>query len=1179
MSAYPTFDAATVENIARILGKAGSSSDISRYLEVNHLVDDSGESTKWKRLDAIFLKIQRETRSAEQIIGFIGSYLSPKRFIRKSDKFELYRNELNEILSLEGLEYLKDGKFRHIDQAEILDELGEQGESLFEKLKSLNTHPEIFKYCESDLKQGDYFTASLESCKGLFQRIRDMSGIKKDGVKLIDAAFKGDNPFLSLNNLETETAQSEQMGLIHLLKSCAMMIRNPKAHEPKILQEEGEEKDILKEFYLISMAHGELDKCKQNRQISQSKPKSQKSASQQVVEPKALVVAQLVGQWQESCDEDRKIIEKLSGTAFKEWMVHVRKVESIENSRLKLIDGNWRWRYAPRDEQPWLPLGRFIDPDMLEKFGHVAITVLSGLDPRFEFSQDQSYAMKIFRRSSRYSKQLREGVAETLALLGARGESLVNCPNQGPQQVARQVVNTLLEKADSKHWASLNDVLPLLAEAAPDEFLDAAEQGSENMDGLSPGDFSKGKDGSISESGYITGLLRALESLAWSSEHLPRVCRILANLSAMDQGGRFANGPINSLISILLPWLPQTVTDADSRHDTVNLIIQEQSDVAWQLLMGLLPNTSFTSQYTNRPRWQNFISEDWNGLVPYVERSADYAFYASKALDLAGTNPYKLSLLLPCYFRISQKFGNFPKMYLERLKSGEVLELPEEKRFKLWDALVHKISSRGRYIDDDTWNCSEEKLNLLDEVAEKIKPESPKLLHKRLFSEFDTHLYESKEDPDKAQEALRQRRIYAVREILDDGGIEGLKEFCRFVDIPLKVGYSYASIPGREDQNKVFLTFLKSGNDKDRQFIDGYIGYSVNKYGWGWIDNMDRSGWSVKDKLRLFKVLPFVNEVWERVDAELADNASEYWKSVLGFLEPSNPKRADYAIGKLIEHDRAGMAIALLATENLWGGEYTELGLRAMESLNKRVNISFDFIRVILKNLQLDENIDEDRLAKLEIKYLSGHHGSDQVRPVTIYRHMAERPELFCDLIRSVYRSAHETDEKPERESKIHGKKLKISENYYRLLTYWDHPPGKCRDGEFDGKYLREWVTKVKRSCMESGHWEKASDHIGQVLYYAPKDKNDLWIEPVCKLLSSKDDGAKYLHGLKEKIVNSRGIYLRGDGLEEIEIAEKWESIAKHANENGFKRLGVVLLEVGQSYREVVDRHIEENSR
>lgn len=190
MSAYTPFEPGTVEAIAKVLGEAGSGSDISRYFNANSLLDESGEPTKWRRINWVFLTSQATTKSANQVLAFIKSYLVLARFVGKRDEFELHRSELNAVLMLHGLEYGKDGQFRPTTQARTLDEAEARARGVRSKLVPRNTHPEVYKYCLPELMQENYFHAVFEACKGLFQRIRDLSGIQGDGANLIVSITK-----------------------------------------------------------------------------------------------------------------------------------------------------------------------------------------------------------------------------------------------------------------------------------------------------------------------------------------------------------------------------------------------------------------------------------------------------------------------------------------------------------------------------------------------------------------------------------------------------------------------------------------------------------------------------------------------------------------------------------------------------------------------------------------------------------------------------------------------------------------------------------------------------------------------------------------------------------------------------------------------------------------------------
>ncbi len=257
------FNEATIEALAQVLGKCGSGTDITRVLDDRRLIDNSGESTKWRRLYHIFLVSQNETKSPNQVLDFIRSFLTPTRFAGRSDEFEAHLIKLNTILVMVGLEFGKDGKFRTVNPAATLDEAEKRVQAIRARLKGRAIHPEVNKYCNAELMQENYFHAVFEAAKGLAERIREMSGADGDGAKLIDKAFSVEHPLLAINTLCTETEKSEHKGFAQLLKGCFAAVRNPLAHEPKILWS-GED-DAADYLSLLSLLHRKLDKAAPTR--------------------------------------------------------------------------------------------------------------------------------------------------------------------------------------------------------------------------------------------------------------------------------------------------------------------------------------------------------------------------------------------------------------------------------------------------------------------------------------------------------------------------------------------------------------------------------------------------------------------------------------------------------------------------------------------------------------------------------------------------------------------------------------------------------------------------------------------------------------------------------------------------------------------------------------------------
>ena len=259
MSLPLSFPSGQIESLAKILGDSASGSEITSFLSELGLDDNSQGSTKWRRLNFVFCKIQESDRSTNRILRYIQIALSPARFIGQNEQFEEHRGQINAVLSFSGIEYGADGEFRKVKPARTLSEAELRANTIKAKFQGRRIHPEVLKYCGPELMADNYFHAVFEATKGLAQRIRDLSGDDGDGAALVDKTFSVKNPVLAFNSLRTETERSEHKGFVTLLKGCFAAIRNPLAHEPKILWD-GED-DAADYFTLISLLHRKLDDC------------------------------------------------------------------------------------------------------------------------------------------------------------------------------------------------------------------------------------------------------------------------------------------------------------------------------------------------------------------------------------------------------------------------------------------------------------------------------------------------------------------------------------------------------------------------------------------------------------------------------------------------------------------------------------------------------------------------------------------------------------------------------------------------------------------------------------------------------------------------------------------------------------------------------------------------------
>ena len=271
MAIIKNIDLGSLESICKILGDTNngiSGTEISKYLAETSIKDPQLNSTKWKRLyDALSTK-QSEDRCSNNILAFIKYVLRPSRHIHRKEWFKNIRTELNYVLSFEGCELTESGDIRETDKVKTFSEAEERAQNLRKTLLDRKIHSDILTFCKAELLVDNYFHAVFEATKSIAEKIRIKTNLTADGSELVDQAFsyKGKIPYLALNNLTTESHESEQKGFMNLLKGVFGTFRNTTAHAPKITWEVNEQ-DALDTLSMISLIHRKLDKAIEAKKI------------------------------------------------------------------------------------------------------------------------------------------------------------------------------------------------------------------------------------------------------------------------------------------------------------------------------------------------------------------------------------------------------------------------------------------------------------------------------------------------------------------------------------------------------------------------------------------------------------------------------------------------------------------------------------------------------------------------------------------------------------------------------------------------------------------------------------------------------------------------------------------------------------------------------------------------
>jgi uncharacterized protein (TIGR02391 family) len=261
---HPPWDAQVVEGVADVLGDTATGltgSQIGQLLAELHIADPLAGYTKRIRLRHALLAKQQHDRASNCVIAFITRSMAPVRYRDEPGLRTLRQDALNEVLVYEGLRVNDKGKVQRGPQASTLSEAAQHANNLRAELRRRGTHPDVLRYCTTELLQKNSFHAMLEAAKSVFDKLRCRTGLTGDGAVLVDAALalgRSGTPRLAINTLASHTDRDEQTGFANLIKGLSGMFRNPVAHDPRLNRTVTDD-ELLELLTTLSMIHRRLD--------------------------------------------------------------------------------------------------------------------------------------------------------------------------------------------------------------------------------------------------------------------------------------------------------------------------------------------------------------------------------------------------------------------------------------------------------------------------------------------------------------------------------------------------------------------------------------------------------------------------------------------------------------------------------------------------------------------------------------------------------------------------------------------------------------------------------------------------------------------------------------------------------------------------------------------------------
>lgn len=861
-----------------------------------------------------------------------------------------------------------------------------------------------------------------------------------------------------------------------------------------------------------------------------------------------IVPALLLGRWNEDFVGDIEMIEKLSDQKYPDYLVTLNKWKNFEESPIIQIGETWRLT-SPLDL--WTNLSYQLIPKDFQNIQECFSLAFKNGNPIIEPEDKKSFGA-YFNKRNKYSNWSREGLTQSLILVGRlNGVKIPNLNN--PQNWVDNIISDLLNNASGEMWVSVDHELPLVSEASPETFLKAvknslAKERPEIMD------MFKEEDGFLHKTSHHTGLLWALENLAWLPEYLRDVSLILLKLSRLDPGGSLSNRPLNSISEIFKPWHFQTLASYDERMEILKYIAEKEKESGWNLLIRMLPDHHGIAHPTHKMRWRMF-EKNTNLTYTYQEIWNTHSAVIEMLIHIFDNDEEKFSQLIKETTNLSP---NDRKKVLDW--ADEVYPNIKQEKFSTWET-IRGILNHHRSHPDTDWALPESELVRLENLYNKLQPTN--IIHKYiwLFNEhwpefpegFKYEPNESEKRYDQQQKRIDKARKTAVTVFLQELGLNATLELRKQVKEFWLLGGALADVITNQE-NVLTVCECLYDNKNLIGFAHNFIYRKSILENFDWIKSLfnELQGKKFSNKALSNVLIPLNQnqQLWNFVASLDEEIQNEYWQNINPHFYHITDEEKSIGIEMLLKYKRFFSAIdtashfANVISSNLLSEILKKAGT---EEASETPRFRGYEIERVFEELDKRTDIEKSTLIHLEWLYLPilDSYGTRR-NPKTLEEELANNPDFFIEVLKWIYIPKDKTLLEKEREG-ISDKAIQNrAKQAYHLLHSWKKIPGMKEDNSIDEVILKEWIIKTRTLAESVSRLNVADSEIGKILAQYPEDI-PMWPQEKIFQIIEEINTDSLKSGYSSALFNKRSFSSRGafeGGNIEREKAAYFEKLA-----------------------------------
>lgn len=837
----------------------------------------------------------------------------------------------------------------------------------------------------------------------------------------------------------------------------------------------------------------------------------------------------LLGRWDESKKGDLELLEKLAGDSYENYVAKISKWKNHPAPPFLQIGETWRLT-SPLDA--WANLAPFIRQDDLQLLRDCFFEGYKYGNPYIKNDDRLMPFAGLFSNERKFSFWAREGLIQSLILIGLYGKGIRIPGMESPQEWVDEIVEELFSNADGDLWVSLDKEMPLIGEASPSSFFEAVFSSLSDPARPIMKMFVE-KEGLLHTYSHHTGLLWALEELAWDTEYLEDSTLALSMLARLDPGGSVVNRPINSLAEIFKPWHYQTLASLDQRMEVIKEIALSENEIGWKLLLRLLPEHVGVASPTHIMRWRMF-DRTFDRNYTYQEVWETHSRVVDMLISFFDGSEEKLTDITDLIDKISPKDRNTVFDFISTI----VTEVNQTK-FSSWHSIRRTLSHYRSYPNRES-NLSRLDIEKLETIYHRLQPEDVINRYRWLFDEnwpslpegnpFDEEVENSRHD--QHQQKIENRRIEGLGRIVKEKGFKSVIALSNEVSEGWTLGDTLGRIIESKEDSELVIKALISESQNTQTFVQSFLGRKSIKEGEDWIFEVFNEFETV-DSFPLSKLLiPTVQNkrLFDFLDQK-EEIKEQYWLEMQPRFYHLSMDEKIRGVQELINHGRYFSAIkeCYYHSRDIPSNLIVDSLEKAatLKSVEQYQSQSYE-IGKLLESLEERNDIPREKFIQLEWLYISylSSYGSSR-NPKALHEELGKNPKFYVDILKWVYMPKNKDLVEKEREGLSDEIIRNRGEYAYGLINSWKVVPGTKEEGGIDGDYLRSWVDEVRALSKEADRSEVADSYIGKILAQYPEKDFDWPPNEIAEIIESINT-VSLKSGFSSATFNKRGSSSRG---------------------------------------------------